>query len=100
MPKKHRDKISIVARTLEVIDDRTKGGQSINKTRIKIAVSLSHYVSIEYLRLLRRNTLIEYNQLRHTCQVTQKGNRFLNLYSEMKRILDINEMRHPSSSCR
>jgi len=47
--------------------------------------------------LTLKNTLIEYNQLRHTYQVTQKGHRFLELYSEMKRILDNNEMAHPSS---
>lgn len=94
---KHRDKFSIVTRILEVIDDRSKGGQGINKTRIKIEVSLSHYVLMGYLRLLVSNTLIEYNQLNHTYQLTQKGYKFLKLYREMKRILDGNELAHPTS---
>jgi predicted transcriptional regulator len=66
---------------------RSSGSSSpggVTKTKLMYGAFLSHAQAKEYLRVLTENGLLDYDQLRQTFKTTEKGLRFLEIYSQME----------------
>jgi predicted transcriptional regulator len=82
---KYRDRTEIVKLILRS-SNTTEGAF---KTRIMYEAYLSFSQLEEYLALLRRNGLLEYNETRTTFKTTEKGVRLLELCTKLHEIVDI-----------
>jgi predicted transcriptional regulator len=82
---KYRDRTEIVKLILRS-SNTTEGAF---KTRIMYEAYLSFSQLEEYLALLRKNGLLEYNETRATFKTTEKGVRLLELCNKLHEIVDI-----------
>jgi predicted transcriptional regulator len=62
---------------------RVSNGVSATKTKIMYQAFLSYGQMKEYLIILTRNSLINYDAYTHTFKTTEKGLRFLDTYNQM-----------------
>jgi len=82
---KYRDRTEIIKLILQ--SSNTTGGSY--KTKIMYEAYLSFSQLEEYLALLRRNGLMEYNETSATFRTTEKGLRLLELCNKLHEIVDI-----------
>jgi predicted transcriptional regulator len=82
---KYRDRTEIVKLILR--SSNTTEGSC--KTRIMYEAYLSFTQLEDYLVLLRRNGLLEYNETSATFKATEKGVRLLELCNKLHEIVDI-----------
>ena len=86
---KYRSRTEITAQILE----SAMGG--ITKTKIMYKAFLSYAQLKEYLEVLEVNGLLEYQQSEERYRTTAKGNKFLDIYSQMGQlVLDRPELAH------
>ena len=84
---KYRSRTEITAQILE----SAMGG--ITKTKIMYKAFLSYAQLKEYLEVLEVNGLLEYQQSEERYRTTAKGNKFLDIYSQMGQlVLDTPEL--------
>jgi predicted transcriptional regulator len=62
---------------------RVSNGVSATKTKIMYQAFLSYGQMKEYLVVLTRNSLINYDAYTQTYKTTEKGHRFLDTYNQM-----------------
>ena len=86
---KYRDRTEIVKLILRS-SNTTEGSF---KTRIMYESYLSFSQLEEYLALLRKNGLLEYNETSSTFKTTEKGLRLLDLCNKLHEIADIRIIR-------
>ena len=80
-----RDRTEIVTQILETVYDhegRDDNGEGITETKIMYAVSLSSGSLREYLVALTVQGLLVYDPTMRAYHITEKGIRFLALYSK------------------
>ena len=82
---KYRSRTEIVAMIL----DAANGGAT--KTKIMYKAFLSYAQLKEYLSVLIENDLIEYTTGDRTFKTTEKGMRFLRMYSQMNDLMVIKQ---------
>jgi predicted transcriptional regulator len=69
----------------EILDAARSGGRDgAPKTKIMYGAYLSSAQLKGYLKILTGNGLLNYDQVRQTFKITQKGLRFLKIYNEME----------------
>jgi len=78
---KYRNRTEIIASVLEA----TKG-DGVSKTRIMFTAYLSYEQLNEYLKELLDKGLLTYNLHTRTYNITSKGTKFLELYSELEKV--------------
>lgn len=83
---KSRDRIEIIARILEVIS-----AGEIYKSRIMYGALISRRQLAEYLKFLTERGLLGYKSEEGTYGITPEGMYFLNIYQDMKSILQSRE---------
>ena len=82
---KYRDRTEIV----KLILRSSNTAEGAFKTRIMYEAYLSFSQLEEYLALLRRNGLLEYNETSTTFKTTEKGVRLLELCNKLHEIVNI-----------
>ncbi len=80
----YRDRLDILASIIETAKTPAR------HTDILRTSSLSHISFKQCLLLLHANGLIEYSTRERTCKTTEKGLRFLDIFSKMKNMLSYN----------
>lgn len=83
---KYRSKTEIIASVLRAIDEE-KGEAGI--TRLMYISFLSYHQVKDYSKLLKNNSLLDYDLRNRNYSITAMGLRFLNLYAEMDNILHV-----------
>jgi predicted transcriptional regulator len=68
-------------------------GRGPSKTKIMFKAYLSTNQLREYLAELLDNGLVKYDEDRKTYQITPKGERYLELYSGMERMIPMDNMK-------
>jgi predicted transcriptional regulator len=76
--QQHRSRSEIIASILA-----TANGNRIRQTEILYKTYLSHTLLKDYLLFLVENDLLEYTTGDRTFKTTEKGMRFLRMYSQM-----------------
>ncbi len=89
----NRSRIGIVAQILQTVydNDGDGGGDGITQTKIMYAVYLSSGSIREYLIALTVNVLLIYDPTMRTYHITERGIRFLELYSKLDDIIKVEE---------
>ena len=85
---KNRARNDIIAMILEAAQ-----GRGTSKTKIMFKAYLSTNQLREYLAELLDNGLVKYDEGRKTYQITHKGERYLELYSGMERMIPMDNMK-------
>ena len=80
--QQHRSRSEIIASILA-----TANGNRIRQTEILYKTYLSHTLLKDYLLFLIENDLIEYTPGERTFKTTEKGIRFLRMYSQMNELM-------------
>ena len=80
--QQHRSRSEIIASILA-----TTNGNQIRQTEILYKTYLSHTLLKDYLLFLIENDLIEYTPGDRTFKTTEKGMRFLKMYSQMNELM-------------
>ena len=80
--QQHRSRSEIIASILA-----TTNGNQIRQTEILYKTYLSHTLLKDYLLFLIENDLIEYTPGDRTFKTTEKGMRFLRMYSQMNELI-------------
>ncbi len=62
----------------------SSGNVGATKTKLMYGAFLNHTQAKEYLKVLTENGLLNYDQVRETFMTTEKGLRFLKIYSQME----------------
>ena len=78
---KYRSRTDITALILEAAN----GG--VAKTKIMYKAFLSYAQLKEYLDMLLKNSLLEYNEKKQIFKITEKGLRFLQLYNQVDQLI-------------
>jgi predicted transcriptional regulator len=78
---KYRSRTDIAALILEAAKDGAA------KTKIMYKAFLSYAQLKEYLDMLLENRLIEYNEKEQIFRITEKGLRFLQIYSQVDELI-------------
>ncbi|MGH9950541.1 MAG: winged helix-turn-helix domain-containing protein [Nitrososphaeraceae archaeon] len=81
MKAKYRDRTEIIASVLEA----TKGGGA-SKTKIMFTAYLSYEQLKEYLKEILDKELLAYDFHTRTYNITPKGIKFLQLYTELEKV--------------
>jgi predicted transcriptional regulator len=84
--QQHRSRSEIIASILA-----TANGNRIRQTEILYKTYLSHTLLKDYLLFLIENDLIEYTTGDRTFKTTEKGMRFLRMYSQMNDLMVIKQ---------
>ncbi|HZA43324.1 MAG TPA: winged helix-turn-helix domain-containing protein [Nitrososphaeraceae archaeon] len=87
-PVKNRARNDIIAMILEAAQ-----GRGTSKTKIMFKAYLSTNQLREYLSELLDNGLVKYDEDRKTYQITHKGERYLELYSGMERMIPMDNLK-------
>ena len=85
---KNRARNDIIAMILEAAQ-----GRGTSKTKIMFKAYLSTNQLREYLAELLDNGLVRHDVERKTYQITHKGERYLELYSGMERMIPMDNMK-------
>jgi predicted transcriptional regulator len=83
MVTRHRDRLSIIGKILNVAAD----GNHARKSKIMYKAFLSHIQLNEYLRVVTESELLSYDIETQTYKITEKGIRFLELYNNIYDII-------------
>ncbi len=78
---KYRSRTDIVALILEAAQD------GASKTKIMYKAFLSYTQLKEYINILLENSLIQYYPEEEIFRITEKGRRFLELYSQITELI-------------
>ncbi len=78
---KYRSRTDIVALILEAAQD------GASKTKIMYKAFLSYTQLKEYINILLENSLLEYYPEEEIFRITEKGRRFLELYSQITELI-------------
>jgi predicted transcriptional regulator len=83
---RHRSNLEIMHGILEAVRSRSEDsqGNGATKTRIMYGAFLSYAQLKEYLEVLTECGLLNSDQIRQTFKITEKGLRFLKIYSQME----------------
>jgi predicted transcriptional regulator len=84
---KNRARNDIIAMILEAAQ-----GRGTSKTKIMFKAYLSTNQLREYLAELLDNGLVRYDDNRKTYQITRKGERYLELYSGMEKMIPMDNV--------
>ena len=87
---KYRSRTEIASQILEAANLQT------TKTKIMYKAFLSYAQLKEYLEMLTANGLLEYQQSEELYRTTIKGRKFLDLYSNMGKLVQSAELAQPS----
>lgn len=85
---KNRARNDIIAMILEAAQ-----GRGTSKTKIMFKAYLSTNQLRDYLSELLDNELVKYDEDRKTYQITHKGERYLELYGGMERMIPMDNMK-------
>ena len=80
---KYRDRIDIISQILKIAN-----GGGVTRTKIMYRGLLSYAQIKEYLMLLTEKELLRYDKNTQTFKTTEKGLRFLDIYSRIVEIIN------------
>ncbi len=80
---RNRSSLGIMHEILEAARSSSDNGGA-TKTKLMYGAFLNHTQAKEYLKVLTENGLLNYDQVRETFMTTEKGLRFLKIYSQME----------------
>jgi predicted transcriptional regulator len=81
-----RHRTEIIAQILEVVNDGSRGGEGIARTKIMYKAFLSYAQLKEYLTILTHNGLLSFDVGTQTFKTTEKGLRFLKAYGQLDQL--------------
>ena len=81
-----RHRTEIIAQILEVVNDGSRGGEGITRTKIMYKAFLSYAQLKEYLTILTHNGLLSFDVSTQTFKTTEKGLRFLKAYGQLDQL--------------
>jgi predicted transcriptional regulator len=84
---RYRSRIDIISQILGIAN-----GGNATKSKILYKALLSYAQMKEYLTVLTKTDLLSYDVHTHTFKTTEKGLRFLDIYSQMDTMMK--ELRH------
>jgi CheY-like chemotaxis protein/predicted transcriptional regulator len=84
----NRARTDTLAKILETVNDHGEDGDGVSQTTIRYEVFLSGAQLKQYLIALSIHGLLSYNPTSHRYNVTEKGLRFLQIYYELRNILN------------
>jgi predicted transcriptional regulator len=85
---KYRDRIDIISQILKIAN-----GGGVTRTKIMYRGLLSYAQIKEYLMLLTEKELLRYDKNTQTFKTTEKGLRFLDIYSRIGDIINERQQR-------
>ena len=85
---KYRDRIDIISQILKIAN-----GGGVTRTKIMYRGLLSYAQIKEYLMLLTEKELLRYDKENQTFKTTEKGLRFLDIYSRIGDIINERQLR-------
>ena len=85
---KYRDRIDIISQILKIAN-----GGGVTRTKIMYRGLLSYAQIKEYLMLLTEKELLRYDKNTQTFKTTEKGLRFLDIYSRIGDIINERQLR-------
>jgi predicted transcriptional regulator len=85
---KYRDRIDIISQILKIAN-----GGGVTRTKIMYRGLLSYAQIKEYLMLLTEKELLRYDKNTQTFKTTEKGLRFLDIYSRIGDIINEQQQR-------
>ena len=83
MRDRYRSRTEIISQILEAADDH----EGIGKTKLMYKAFLSHDPLEEYVKILIESGLLCYDSITGTFKTTEKGLKFLSIYTEMDRLM-------------
>jgi predicted transcriptional regulator len=83
MRYKYRSRTEIISQILQAAGDH----EGIGKTKLMYKAFLSHDPLEEYVKILVESGLLCYDSVTGTFKTTEKGLKFLNIYTEMDRLM-------------
>ena len=84
---KNRSQIDIISQILEAAAAKNGGG--ITRTRIIYKAFLNNSQSKEYLSILVKSGLLNYDKKKAEYAITEKGKRLLKTYGQMGQVIKI-----------
>jgi predicted transcriptional regulator len=90
---RYRSRTDIISQILD-----TANGGGATKTKILYKACLSHNQLRDYLTVLAESGLLSYDGLTHTFKTTEKGLKFLTIYTRIVHLMDVPEFGYGSDA--
>jgi predicted transcriptional regulator len=90
---RYRSRTDIISQILD-----TANGGGATKTKILYKACLSHNQLKDYLTLLTESDLLSYDGQTHTFKATEKGLKFLKIYTRIVHLMDVPEFGYGSDA--